>query len=98
MGLRRFWPPFHVSLEFDPSGAGSGTDQFWVPHMSGNIYISTNLLLAYAAYFIGTASPGPSNLAILWLAFKSGRNALATAAASAVKLERTQTLTSVYAR
>ncbi len=122
--------------------------------MTGNTYVSTNLLLAYAAYFVGTASPGPSNLAImsiaanhgrkaalmfalgvisgsmfwamvatlgvsaaliaysqfiiavkifgglylLWLAFKSGRNALATAAASAVKLERTQTLTSVYAR
>ncbi|OAJ53079.1 lysine transporter LysE [Paraburkholderia ginsengiterrae] len=122
--------------------------------MTGNAYFSTNLLLAYAAYFVGTASPGPSNLAIislaashgrkaammfalgvisgsmfwatvatlgvsaaliaysqviiafkifgglylLWLAFKSGRNALATADASAMKLERTQTLTGVYAR
>src|SRR5260370_2938737 len=122
--------------------------------MTGIAYFSTILLLAYAAYFVGTASPGPSNLAImsiaashgrkaalmfalgvisgsmcwatvatlgvsaaliaysqfiiavkifgglylLWLAFKSGRNALATAAASAMKLERTQTLTSVYVR
>ena len=122
--------------------------------MTGNAYFSTNLLLAYAAYFVGTASPGPSNLAImsiaashgrkaalmfalgvisgsmfwatvatlgvsaaliaysqfiiavkifgglylLWLALKSGRNALATAAASVMRLERTQKLTSVYAR
>lgn len=122
--------------------------------MTANAYFSTNLLLAYAAYFIGTASPGPSNLAImsiaashgrkaalmfalgvisgsmfwatvatlgvsaaliaysqfiiavkvfgglylLWLAFKSGRSALASAAASAVETERTPTLTSVYSR
>jgi threonine/homoserine/homoserine lactone efflux protein len=122
--------------------------------MTENVYFSTNLLLAYAAYFVGTASPGPSNLAImsiaashgrkaafmfalgvisasmfwaivatlgvsvaliaysqfiiavkifgglylLWLAFKSGRNALATAATSVQKEERTPTLTSVYAR
>ncbi|SIT47638.1 Lysine exporter protein (LYSE/YGGA) [Paraburkholderia piptadeniae] len=122
--------------------------------MTANASFSTNLLLAYAAYFVGTASPGPSNLAIisiaashgrkaaltfalgvisgsmfwatvatlgvsaaliaysqfiiavkifgglylLWLAFKSGRNALATAAASVVAVERTPTLTSVYSR
>ena len=122
--------------------------------MTGNAYFSTNLLLAYTAYFVGTASPGPSNLAImataanhgrkaalvfalgvvsgsmlwatvatlgvsaaliaysqfiiavkifgglylLWLAFKSGRNAVATAAASVMKLKRTQTFASVYAR
>lgn len=122
--------------------------------MTANAYFSTNLMLAYAAYFIGTASPGPSNLAImsiaashgrkaalmfalgvisgsmfwatvatlgvsaaliaysqfiiavkifgglylLWLAFKSGRNALASAAASEVEAERTPTLTSVYSR
>jgi threonine/homoserine/homoserine lactone efflux protein len=122
--------------------------------MTANAYFSTNLLLAYAAYFVGTASPGPSNLAImsmaarrgrkaaltfalgvisgslfwatvamlgvssvliafsrfiiavkifgglylLWLAFKSGRNALATAAASVAEVERTPTLTSIYSR
>ncbi|WP_321945475.1 LysE family translocator [Paraburkholderia sp. J10-1] len=122
--------------------------------MTANAHFSTNLLLAYAAYFVGTASPGPSNLAImsiaashgrkaavmfalgvisgsmiwatvatlgvsaaliaysqfiiavkifgglylLWLAFKSGRSALATAAASALNAERTPTLTNVYSR
>ncbi len=122
--------------------------------MTANAYFSTNLLLAYAAYFVGTASPGPSNLAImsiaashgrkaalmfalgiisgsmfwatvatlgvstvliaysqfiiavkifgglylLWLAFKSGRNALATSAASVVEVERPPTLTSIYSR
>ncbi|MCP3710829.1 LysE family translocator [Paraburkholderia sp. CNPSo 3274] len=122
--------------------------------MTGSAFFSTNLLLAYAAYFVGTASPGPSNLAILsiaashgrkaammfalgvisgsmfwatvatlgvsaaliawsqfiiaikifgglyllWLAFKSGRNALSTAAASVEKVERAPTLTSVYVR
>ncbi|MEX3984384.1 LysE family translocator [Paraburkholderia sp. EG287A] len=122
--------------------------------MTGHAFISTNLLLAYTAYFVGTASPGPSNLAILsiaashgrkaamtfalgvisgsmfwatvaalgvsaaliawsqfivaikifgglyllWLAFKSGRNALSSAATSAVEVERAPTLTSVYLR
>ena len=122
--------------------------------MTGHAYLSTNLLLAYTAYFVGTASPGPSNLAImsiaashgrkaaltfalgvisgsmfwamvatlgvsavliaysefiiavkifgglylLWLAFKSGRNALATAAASVLNVEQTPALTSVYSR
>ena len=122
--------------------------------MTGNAFFSTNLLLAYAAYFVGTASPGPSNLAILsiaashgrkaammfalgvisgsmfwatvatlgvsaaliaysqfiiavkifggvyllWLAFKSGRNALSTSAASVLKAERAPTLKSVYVR
>jgi threonine/homoserine/homoserine lactone efflux protein len=127
---------------------------FGTSDMTGNAHFSTNLLLAYTAYFVGTASPGPSNLAImaiaanrgrkaalvfalgvvsgsmfwatvatlgvsaaliaysqfiiavkilgglylLWLAFKSGRNALASAPASSLKEERTQTLTSVYSR
>lgn len=122
--------------------------------MTGSIYFSTNLLLAYTAYFVGTASPGPSNLAImsiaashgrkaalmfalgvisgsmfwatvatlgvsaaliaysqfiiavkifgglylLWLALKSGRNALAATTASGLKVEQTPTLTSVYSR
>ncbi|MFM0632178.1 LysE family translocator [Paraburkholderia xenovorans] len=122
--------------------------------MTANAYISTNLLLAYAAYLVGAASPGPANLAIisvaashgrkaalmfalgvvsgsmfwatvatlgvsaaliayshfivavkifgglylLWLAFKSGRNALTTLPALVVNVERTPTLTSIYFR
>ncbi|MGF6758225.1 LysE family translocator [Paraburkholderia sp. GAS42] len=122
--------------------------------MSGNTFFSASLLLAYTAYFVGTASPGPSNLAImsiaanhgrkaalafalgvisgsmfwatvatvgisaaliawshfivaikifgglylLWLAFKSGRTALATAATTSPKREQPEKLTSLYAR
>ena len=43
--------------------------------MSGNTFFSANLLLAYAAYFVGTASPGPSNLAIMSIAANEGRKA-----------------------
>lgn len=43
--------------------------------MSGHTFFSANLLLAYAAYFVGTASPGPSNLAIMSIAANSGRKA-----------------------
>lgn len=35
--------------------------------------IPVNLLLAYTAYLVGTASPGPSNLAIIATAMNSGR-------------------------
>lgn len=41
--------------------------------MSGNTFFSAHLLLAYAAYFVGTASPGPSNLAIMSIAANHGR-------------------------
>lgn len=34
-----------------------------------------NLLLAYSAYLVATASPGPSNLAIMAMAMNSGRKA-----------------------
>src|SRR5450830_1712879 len=34
---------------------------------------SANLLLAYSAYLVATASPGPSNLAIMAIAMNSGR-------------------------
>ena len=37
--------------------------------------LSPNLLLAYSAYFVATASPGPSNLAIMAMAMNSGRKA-----------------------
>jgi threonine/homoserine/homoserine lactone efflux protein len=35
--------------------------------------LPANLLLAYTAYFVGTASPGPSNLAIMSIAASHGR-------------------------
>lgn len=38
-------------------------------------FLSANLLLAYTAYFVGTASPGPSNLAIMSIAATRGRQA-----------------------
>lgn len=37
------------------------------------IHVSANLLLAYSAYAVGTASPGPSNLAIMAVAMNAGR-------------------------
>ncbi|WP_027782233.1 MULTISPECIES: LysE family translocator [Burkholderia] len=43
--------------------------------MSVHTFFSANLLLAYTAYFIGTASPGPSNLAIMSVAANQGRKA-----------------------
>ncbi|KMZ13897.1 L-lysine permease [Candidatus Burkholderia humilis] len=43
--------------------------------MNGHAWLSANLLLAYSAYFVGTASPGPSNLAIMLIASISGRKA-----------------------
>ena len=43
--------------------------------MTASAFLSANVLLAYTAYFIGTASPGPSNLAIMSLAMGSGRKA-----------------------
>lgn len=41
--------------------------------MVANSALSAHLLLAYTAYFIGAASPGPSNLAIMSIATKHGR-------------------------
>jgi threonine/homoserine/homoserine lactone efflux protein len=41
--------------------------------MNASALLSANVLLAYTAYFVGTASPGPSNLAIMSLAMGSGR-------------------------
>ena len=43
--------------------------------MSIDTFFSANLLLAYSAYFVGTASPGPSNLAIMSIAANNGRKA-----------------------
>lgn len=36
-------------------------------------FLSANLAVAYTAYFVGTASPGPSNLAIMSIAANHGR-------------------------
>jgi threonine efflux protein len=38
-------------------------------------FFSANLLIAWSAYFVGTASPGPSNLAIMSIASNAGRRA-----------------------
>lgn len=46
--------------------------------MTGSGLVSTNMLFAYSAYFIGTASPGPSNLAIMSIATTGGRKAAFT--------------------
>ncbi|HTH74230.1 MAG TPA: LysE family translocator [Trinickia sp.] len=43
--------------------------------MSIHTFFSANLMLAYLAYFVGTASPGPSNLAIMSIAANDGRKA-----------------------
>jgi len=43
-----------------------------------------SLLPVYAAYFLGTASPGPSNLAIMGLAMRQGRLPALTLAAGVI--------------
>ncbi len=53
-------------------------------------------LIAYSQFIIAIKIFG--GLYLLWLAFKSGRNALSTAAASALQVERTPTLRSIYLR
>ena len=52
--------------------------------MSGHTFFSANLLLAYAAYFVGTVSPGPSNLAIMSIAADRGRKAALAFAAGVI--------------
>ncbi|MEM5342770.1 LysE family translocator [Paraburkholderia azotifigens] len=46
--------------------------------------LSANVLIAYSAYFLGTASPGPSNLAIMSIASTDGRKAAFSFAAGVV--------------
>lgn len=41
--------------------------------MTDSTHISLNLLLAYSTYAIGSASPGPSNLAVMATAMTAGR-------------------------
>lgn len=43
--------------------------------MIANTLFTANAMLAYSAYFVGTASPGPSNLAIMSVAASRGRRA-----------------------
>ncbi|MDR5857710.1 LysE family translocator [Caballeronia sp. LZ062] len=43
--------------------------------MTPQTFFSANVLLAWSAYLVGTASPGPSNLAIMSIASTSGRRA-----------------------
>ncbi|MGF6771573.1 threonine efflux protein [Paraburkholderia sp. GAS199] len=40
--------------------------------------VTADVLIAYSAYFVGTASPGPSNLAIMSLAMSAGRKSALT--------------------
>ena len=49
--------------------------------MTAQTFFNANLLLAWSAYLVGTASPGPSNLAIMSIASTSGRRAALTFAA-----------------
>lgn len=46
--------------------------------------LSADVLIAYTAYFIGTASPGPSTLAIMSLAMRAGRKPALTFAIGVV--------------
>lgn len=52
--------------------------------MNDFIELSPNLVLAYVAYIIGTASPGPSNLAIMSVAMNAGRSSALALAAGVV--------------
>jgi threonine efflux protein len=62
--------------KIDPVSPLTSLDRPWKPRsMTASAFLSANVLLAYTAYFIGTASPGPSNLAIMSLAMGSGRKA-----------------------
>jgi threonine efflux protein len=52
--------------------------------MTSTPFLTADVLIAYGAYFVGTASPGPSNLAIMSLAMSSGRRAALTFALGVV--------------
>lgn len=73
-------------------GVVSGS-MFWAAVASLGVSAA---LIAYSQFIIAVKIFG--GLYLLWLAFKSGRTALATTPASSPKDERTQTLTSVYSR
>jgi threonine/homoserine/homoserine lactone efflux protein len=73
-------------------GVISGS-MFWA--MVATLGVSA-ALIAYSRFIIALKIFG--GLYLLWLAFKSGRNALATPSVSAQQGDRTPTLTSVYSR
>lgn len=52
--------------------------------MITSTFVTADVLIAYGAYFVGTASPGPSNLAIMSLAMSGGRRAALTFALGVV--------------
>lgn len=52
--------------------------------MIASSFVTADVLIAYGAYFVGTASPGPSNLAIMSLAMSAGRRAALTFALGVV--------------
>jgi hypothetical protein len=52
--------------------------------MIASTFLTTDVLIAYSAYFVGTASPGPSNLAIMSLAMSAGRKSALTFALGVV--------------
>ena len=52
--------------------------------MAPSAFLTADVLIAYSAYFVGTASPGPSNLAIMSLAMSAGRRAALTFALGVV--------------
>lgn len=55
------------------------------PIMTGLLpFFSANVLIAWTAYFVGTASPGPSNLAIMSIASTDGRKAAFSFAAGVI--------------
>lgn len=52
--------------------------------MIASPFLTADVLIAYSAYFVGTASPGPSNLAIMSLAMSAGRRSALTFALGVV--------------
>ncbi|MFM0014451.1 LysE family translocator [Paraburkholderia sediminicola] len=52
--------------------------------MTASSFLTADVLIAYSAYFVGTASPGPSNLAIMSLAMSAGRKSALTFALGVV--------------
>ncbi|ALE57459.1 LysE family translocator [Paraburkholderia graminis] len=52
--------------------------------MTPTAFLTADVLIAYSAYFVGTASPGPSNLAIMSLAMSAGRRSALTFALGVV--------------
>jgi threonine/homoserine/homoserine lactone efflux protein len=56
-----------------PDSARKQSHSAFPVHIATAFHISPQIALAFSAYFIGTASPGPSNLAIMSVAMRAGR-------------------------